>query len=178
MPALALKRQLPRLGSASGAPIIWRSRWNGSGKQGLCDRSSRPASSPRQTQSHKRERIIQLRRNHRLIYAEIARRVGVSAATVGRICSRAGVDKLPPLQAVLPQRRYERHLRTRPYTPAPTARQSASSRRCCGNGLMLTVTPIQMPVPANCHSGSNTTISTVLIWLSVNNRPLHASVLR
>lgn len=112
-----LVQQIARVGleaAASQAGIskrrayIWRSRWNDSGEQGLCDRSSRPASSPRQTQSHKRERIIQLRRNHRLIYAEIARRVGVSAATVGRICSRAGVDKLPPLQAVLPQRRYER----------------------------------------------------------------------
>lgn len=105
---IGLEAAASAAGISKRRAYIWRSRWNDFGEQGLCDRSSRPASSPRQTQSPKRERIIQLRRNHRLIYAEIARRTGVSAATAGRICSQAGVDKLPPLQAVPPRRRYER----------------------------------------------------------------------
>jgi transposase InsO family protein len=49
-----------------------------------------------------------LRRNHRLTYAEIARRMGASIATVGRICKQAGVAKLPPIEAAPPKRRYER----------------------------------------------------------------------
>ena len=88
---------------------IWRSRWRECGPEGLYDRSSRPAFCPRQTaQADKRERIVQLRANYRLPYAEIARRMGVSVATVGRICSQARAAKLPPLQAPLPKRRHER----------------------------------------------------------------------
>ena len=78
------------------------------GTDGLCDRSSRPVSSPRQTQPDKRERIVNLHRNYRLPYPEIARRIGVSVATVGRICAQAGAAKLPPIETVLPKRRYER----------------------------------------------------------------------
>ena len=79
-----LMQQIARIGLEAAAlqagiskrrAHIWRSRWNESGEQGLYDRSSRPASSPTQTQLQKQERIIQLRRNHRLVYAEIARRV-------------------------------------------------------------------------------------------------------
>jgi transposase InsO family protein len=103
---IGLEAVASQAGISKRRAYIWRSRWNDSGKQGLCDRSSRPASSPRQTQSHKRERIIQLRRNHRLIYAEIARRVAYRQPRWGAFA--AGVDKLPPLQAVPPQRRYER----------------------------------------------------------------------
>ena len=34
-----------------------------------------------------------------------------------------------------------RHVRTRPYTPGPTARPNASSRPACGNGLTTSPTP-------------------------------------
>lgn len=43
-----------------------------------------------------------------MTYAVIASRVGVSVATVGRVCAQAGVAKLPPLEAAPPKRRYER----------------------------------------------------------------------
>lgn len=70
--------------------------------------SLRPQLSPRQTGADKRERIVALRRNHRLPYAEIACRIGVAPATVGRICQHAQLAKLPPLQEVPPKCRHER----------------------------------------------------------------------
>ena len=87
---------------------IWRHRFQHEGEAGLADRSSRPQRSPRQTGADKHERIVDLRRNHRLPYAEIACRVGVASATVGRICQRAQLAKLPPLQEAPPKLRYER----------------------------------------------------------------------
>lgn len=74
----------------------------------MADRSSRPLVSPHATPADKRQRIVNLRKNHRLTYAMIAQRVGVSIATVGRICAQAGVAKLPPLQGAPVKRRYER----------------------------------------------------------------------
>ncbi len=87
---------------------IWQRRFQREGEAGLADRSSRPRRSPSQTDCGKRERIIALRRNHRLPYAEIARRAGATPATVGRICQNAQVAKLPPLQEAPPKIRYER----------------------------------------------------------------------
>lgn len=58
------------------------------GRDALAGRSSRSFVSPRTTPADKRERIINLRRNHRLTYTAIASRVGVSVATVGRVCPR------------------------------------------------------------------------------------------
>lgn len=86
---------------------VWRNRWQALGEDGLCDRSSRPRS-PRRTFPDKQERIVNLRRNQRLAYTVIAQRVGVSMATVGRLCAQAGVNTLPPRDAAPPARRYER----------------------------------------------------------------------
>jgi transposase InsO family protein len=105
---IGLKAAAGQAGISTRRAHIWRKRWHDCGPDGLCDRSPRPASSPSRTQPDKRERIIQLRRNHRLTYAEIARRIGTSIATVGRICKQAGVAKLPPIEAAPPKRRYER----------------------------------------------------------------------
>ena len=77
-------------------------RWRECGTEGLYDRSSRPAFCPCQIQADKRERIIRLRCNYRLPYAEIASRTGISIATMVRICLQASVGKSPPLQAALP----------------------------------------------------------------------------
>jgi transposase InsO family protein len=87
---------------------VWRNRWQESGEDGLCDRSSRPHTSPRQVATDKQERIVHLRRNHRLAYTVIAARTGVSPATVGRLCAKAGANALPPRDAAPLARRYER----------------------------------------------------------------------
>lgn len=86
----------------------WLRRHNELGEDGLYDRPSRPHRHPQSIAPDKHERIVNLRRNHRLIYAEIAMRTGVSVATVGRICTKAGVARLPPMEEAPPVRRYER----------------------------------------------------------------------
>jgi transposase InsO family protein len=97
-----------RAGISTRRARIWQQRAAAEGRDALADRSSRPLASPRATVADKRERIVNLRRNHRLTYAVIASRVGVSVATTGRICAQAGVAKLPPLESAPPKRRYER----------------------------------------------------------------------
>jgi transposase InsO family protein len=107
---IGLEAAADQVGISKRRAYIWHKRWNEWGEAGLCDRSSRPASSPRQIKPDKRERVIQLRCNHRLIYTQIALRVGLSVATVGRICNQADIAKLPPIQMPPPKRRYERQI--------------------------------------------------------------------
>lgn len=96
-----------RAGISARRARIWQQRALAGGRDVLADRSSRPLVSPRTTAADKRQRIVNLRRNHRLTYALIACRIGVSTATVGRVCSQTGVAKLPPLETAPPKRRYE-----------------------------------------------------------------------
>jgi transposase InsO family protein len=105
---IGLKAAANQAGISTRRARIWHRRFEDVGADGLCDRSSRPHISPRVTPPDKCERIINLRRNHRLPYTQIAYRTGVSPATVGRICSKAGVAKLPPIEAAPPKHRYER----------------------------------------------------------------------
>lgn len=111
-----LIRQIARIGLAEAAgragistrrARIWQQR-AALCREALSDRSSRPHTCPLATPPDKRQRIINLRRNQRLTYAVIASRVGVSVATVGRVCTLAGVARLPPLEASPPKRRSER----------------------------------------------------------------------
>ena len=51
-----------------------------------------------------------------------------------------------------------KHIRTRPYTPTPTARPNASSRPRLGSGLMLKPTRHQIVGPRSFRSGSTDTI--------------------
>lgn len=105
---IGLKAAADQAGISTRRAKEWHRRFNEVGAEGLCDRSSRPHVSPRATSPDKCERIINLRRNYRLPYPEIAQRTGVSPATVGRICVNAAVAKLPPIEAAPPKRRYER----------------------------------------------------------------------
>lgn len=105
---IGLKAAANQAGISSRRAREWHRRFCESGKDGLYDRPSRPHISPCITSPEKRERIINLRHNYRLPYPEIAHRTGVSAATVGRICNRANLAKLPPVEAAPPKRRYER----------------------------------------------------------------------
>jgi transposase InsO family protein len=105
---LGLDEAARRAGISARRAHIWHQRALAEGMNALADRSSRPLVSPRVTPADKRQRIVNLRKNHRLTYAVIAERIGVSVATVGRICVQADVAKLPPLQEAPPKRRYER----------------------------------------------------------------------
>jgi transposase InsO family protein len=84
----------------------WVARYQSQGVDGLQDRSSRPHRSPRQTCSSFIERVLALRRGHMPGY-EIARRTGLSPATVSRILRRARLSRWRDLNPPPPVMRYE-----------------------------------------------------------------------
>lgn len=84
----------------------WVRRFELEGAVGLIDRSSRPRRLARITDSSKISRIERLRQK-RLTYAQIARRVGVSCATVCRRVRAAGFNRLSALEPAVAVRRYE-----------------------------------------------------------------------
>ena len=85
----------------------WLARFRAEGAAGLTDRSSRPHRLRRPTSPDRVEEIIALRRE-RLCGKHIAKRVGVSPATVSRALRRAGLSRMRDLDPVEPVRRYER----------------------------------------------------------------------
>jgi transposase InsO family protein len=85
----------------------WVKRFRAEGVNGLRDRSSRPLSSPSQTQPATCAAVEALRR-HRHTGKQIAAEVGVSPATVSRILRRLGLNRLAALEPAEPIRRYER----------------------------------------------------------------------
>jgi transposase InsO family protein len=85
----------------------WVERFEAEGVEGLCDRSSRPLSSPSRTAQAVCAAVEALRRQ-RHTGNEIAAEVGVSAATVSRILRRLGLNRLSGLEPAEPVRRYER----------------------------------------------------------------------
>jgi len=84
----------------------WVVRFQVAGADGLMDRSSRPHRSPRQTSSLLVEKVLALRRGHMPGY-EIARRTGLSPASVSRILRRAKLSRWRDLNPSPPVRRYE-----------------------------------------------------------------------
>ncbi len=85
----------------------WVARHKAEGRTGLMDRSSRPRRLYRPTPQDMVDRVIDLRR-HRLTGSHIARKVGISPATVSRVLKRAGLSRLKNLEPAEPVRRYER----------------------------------------------------------------------
>ena len=102
-----------RLGSAAARFSVsaktaakWVGRYRQFGAAGLADRSSRPHRSPRQTASLLVEKVLALRRQHMPGY-EIARRTGLSPASVSRILRRARLSRWRDLNPPPPVQRYE-----------------------------------------------------------------------
>lgn len=84
----------------------WVARYRQLGDAGLVDCSSRPHRSPRQTSSLLVEKVLALRRGHMPGY-EIARRTGLSPASVSRILRRAKLSRWRDLNPPPPLQRYE-----------------------------------------------------------------------
>jgi transposase InsO family protein len=84
----------------------WVGRFRTAGLDGLVDRSSRPHRIPRQTSSCFVEQVLVLRRQHMAGY-QIARRTGLSPASVSRILRRARLSRWRDLNPPPPVVRYE-----------------------------------------------------------------------
>jgi transposase len=84
----------------------WVGRYRQFGATGLGDRSSRPHRSPRQADFLLVEKVLALRRGHMPGY-EIARRTGLSPASVSRILRRARLSRWRDLNPPPPIQRYE-----------------------------------------------------------------------
>jgi transposase InsO family protein len=84
----------------------WLGRYLALGESGLCDASSRPASSPRAIAPSQALAIVELRQK-RLTQARIAQALSLSKSTVGRVLARAGLSLLSDLQPREPVQRYE-----------------------------------------------------------------------
>jgi transposase len=85
----------------------WAERFRTVGVDGLCDRSSRPLSSPSQTAPATRDAVEALRRQ-RHTQQHIAEALGLSTATVSRILRARGLSLLSALEPQQPRPRFER----------------------------------------------------------------------
>lgn len=85
----------------------WLARYRAQEAAGLLDRSSRPAVMPRITPDDRSQLITELRRC-RLSGPEIAAALRMAPSTVAAVLRRAGLQRLKPLQAPAPPRRYAR----------------------------------------------------------------------
>lgn len=105
--------QWPVSGAAEDAGVSvrtaykWLARHRAQGAPGLLDRSSRPAVMPRITPKDRTQLIVELRRC-RLSGPEIATALRMAHSTVAEVLRRAGLQRLPALEAPPPVRRYER----------------------------------------------------------------------
>jgi transposase InsO family protein len=84
----------------------WLQRFEERGHEGLKDRSSRPHHSPRRTAAAVEKRIVELR-HRRWSMERIAEAVLVSRATVCRVLTRQGLNRLSALEPKEPPRRYQ-----------------------------------------------------------------------
>ena len=82
-------------------------RYEAQGVEGLQDRSSRPASSPRRTSRARERQVLRLRRR-RWSGPRIADALKLPLSTVGAICRRNNLGRLPDLEPPPPVIRYER----------------------------------------------------------------------
>jgi transposase InsO family protein len=84
----------------------WVGRYLTQGEPGLRDASSRPRVSPRAIAPRTALAIVELRRRY-LTHARIARSLGVSASTVSRVLTRAGLSRWADLMPAEASVRYE-----------------------------------------------------------------------
>jgi transposase InsO family protein len=95
-----------RFGVSDATVRKWLGRFLSEGREGLMDRSSRPANCPRALEAGKALTVVELRKK-RMTQARIAQYLQISKATVSRVLSRAGLSKLADLDPVEPVQRYE-----------------------------------------------------------------------
>lgn len=92
-----------QLGCSRTTIYKWVARFRAEGGGGLIERSSRPHRSPTRTDAGLVARIIRLRTECRRGQDWIAAELQISARTVGRVISRAGLPRLCELDAITGQ---------------------------------------------------------------------------
>ncbi|MGP3947498.1 IS481 family transposase [Streptomyces sp. 7N604] len=105
-----LRRAAERFQVSHTTAARWAGRYRRHGAAGLHDRSSRPHHSPHRTSAAIEERVVRLRREHRIGPLRLAARAGVAASTAHRILQRHSLPALATLDRATgePVRRYER----------------------------------------------------------------------
>ena len=102
------KAEVARRFNTTGKTVAkWVDRFRQLGVAGLCDRSSRPHSSPGRTPPATCDAVEALRRE-RHVQDYIAGKLGLSTATVSRILKPRGLSLLSALEPKPPRPRYER----------------------------------------------------------------------
>ena len=89
-----LRRAAERFQVSVTTAARWASRFREHGEDGMQDRSSRPARSPRRTCVRTERRIIGLRVNRRWGPARIGYLLGIHPSTVHKVLSRYGLSRL------------------------------------------------------------------------------------
>ncbi|THA23784.1 IS481 family transposase [Streptomyces sp. RKND-216] len=104
-----LRRAAERFQVAHTTAARWAGRYRRHGEAGMCDRSSRPHHCPRQTVPELENRVLQLRREHRIGPLRLAVRTGLAPSTCHRILHRHHMPALATLDRATgePIRRYE-----------------------------------------------------------------------
>ncbi|WP_330347923.1 IS481 family transposase [Streptomyces sp. NBC_00582] len=105
-----LRRAAERFQVSHTTAARWASRYRQHGEAGMRDRSSRPHRQPHRTPAAVEERVVRLRREHRIGPLRLAARTGVAASTAHRILRRHGLPVLAAVDRATgePVRRYER----------------------------------------------------------------------
>ena len=82
----------------------WLNRHLLEGEAGLQNRSSRPRQSPVATPKAVIQKVVELRRS-RMTYRQIAKQLGISRSTVGRLLQQTGLNRLSALEPARPDNR-------------------------------------------------------------------------
>lgn len=93
------------MGVSARTAYKWLHRYRNEGREGLYERSSRPARCPHRVCETTRQQIVALRRERR-IYRAISGELGVAVSTVARVLQRAGLNRLGALDPAPPVTRY------------------------------------------------------------------------
>jgi transposase len=99
------KAQAARQFNTTGKTVHkWVARCRTHGAEGLRDRSSRPHSLPSQTPPSTAD-AVEARRRDRQTQGQIAAHLGISTATVSRICKARGLSRLDAIEPKDPRPR-------------------------------------------------------------------------
>ncbi|MFE9024644.1 IS481 family transposase, partial [Streptomyces sp. NPDC007808] len=105
-----LRRAAERFQVSHTTAARWAARYRQHGPAGMQDRSSRPHHQPGRTPDTLEEKVVRLRREHRIGPVRLAARTGIAASTAHRILVRRGLPALAACDRATgePVRRFER----------------------------------------------------------------------